>query len=791
MEGPSTSAESDDSVFDIEEQQLIAAMLSKMDWVDEASGSNAAATFRSMPIPMTDMSKTPVPAAPVPFVPITQDPDFGITVVPQEEETDEPRIPASVKGKAPVRPKADPPDDQDPAPIPSLQAIEDRIRAAETRKVDTAGAATLFNDLRRYGPRFRGDDRATSNDDLMNAITDQQVNDWYRVQGITPEEVNAMRKYALISGAWNPTGSILFNIANYIFSPLATTMTGDSWIGAGLGIGFSFLSAPANSYQQAGIVTLCENIRERGGHTVAINKKAINDKHWPAELADKLTAKATDFTDSDDALAGQVRALITKYAPPSEPVVPEEDDDPTLGVPGAWREPPPPPAPITQEQMDQMLASASDEEIDELEGLCADYRVAEKDMEALQRELFMTQASYKQQEVGNNWQIIPRTLRSPVSSLVGLGRGRSADQIAGALDAAGLLIISRIATLSSRLGLSIQAILAISLNFAHAGAAALDERNKQEYRNKMNLMYGDFLEESGQEKLDAGQPITAADINEKKLRAQILSKEQAMVKRLTAIVTAKIKEKKAEIAEIQRKSQENPQSGANEAGTDVRPADAIKIEDLETFVAKLEAEEKLLKKSELSKLGDDSFSKGLIDGNLDGFWSSFLKEDLLAKYKKPGEIPAQTAQRVGQIFHMGIFGSGASSFVGKLGNAAVGGSSHASTAQVLGLAATGATLGFVGATSQSAAINIKNYRRENEGTEDGIGFWNQSGRGMAAAPLIGNVVIPAVGKANRSSKRAHADVGETLTNLQVTRAFAAQIEARQQGKAPVVASASS
>src|SRR6202012_1540586 len=50
------------------------------------------------------------------------------------------------------------------------------------------------------------------------------------------------------------------------------------------------------------------------------------------------------------------------------------------------------------------------------------------------------------------------------------------------------------------------------------------------------------------------------------------------------------------------------------------------------------------------------------------FFSKFLWEDIRAKYKKPGEMPAQIMQRYGQSFHMLFLGSATASWIGQVAN---------------------------------------------------------------------------------------------------------------------------
>ena len=106
--------------------------------------------------------------------------------------------------------------------------------------------------------------------------------------------------------------------------------------------------------------------------------------------------------------------------------------------------------------------------------------------------------------------------------------------------------------------------------------------------------------------------------------------------------------------------------------------------------------------------------------------SEQLINDIAKKYTSR-EFSAQTAQRIGQMFHLGVLGSAASSVIGKASSAAQGGTRNVPTAQTLAISALSGTMATVGALNQHTAITVKNNRRE--GDTD-IGLKQQVLRGV-------------------------------------------------------------
>lgn len=134
--------------------------------------------------------------------------------------------------------------------------------------------------------------RAATHADLVSRISEHDVIDWYKAQGLNENDVATLRRTALLSGLPNPSGSFLTNAMQYIVSPWINYATRQPWAGAGFGLATMLVPAPVNAGQQSAVVSLCESIREHGAHVIVPDKKQINDKHWLPELASALEERS-------------------------------------------------------------------------------------------------------------------------------------------------------------------------------------------------------------------------------------------------------------------------------------------------------------------------------------------------------------------------------------------------------------------------------------------------------------------------------------------------------------------
>ncbi|MCL1528908.1 type III secretion system effector protein [Xanthomonas nasturtii] len=528
----------------------------------------------------------------------------------------------------------------------SLMRLKEQLAADKLRPVEPQLAAALINKMRPMklpdasGPQAR----AATHADLLGRIRETDAMAWYRAQGLSESEVSNLRRTALLSGMPNPTGSFLNNAMQYIVSPWISYATRQPWAGAGFGFATAAIAAPMNAAQQSAVVSLCESIREHGGHVIVPDKNQINDKHWLPDLAKALESHIQEFSGCCD----RFRAL--KAAAGQSPAATATAD----------------------------LTDAAHQLLQ-----------AEARLHQAQHDFVMTQGAHDRQWKGNRWQAIPRILRSPVAGTLGL--------------------LSKTGAMRA-LSPTAQTVGALLMTAAQHVAAGFDEQAKQDYNNKLNLLYADVLTETGKSKLARGEPVAAEEIDQSKLRGLIQSPTQALVKRVITGLVSLEKALKAELA-----ASPSPQGTPDtddldlESGHGAGPAKALKLlsQDLQS-----------LRDGRLDELDPDGVAATLLLGAEKSVVSDQLIGDIVKKYTSR-EFSAQTAQRIGQMFHLGVLGSAASSVIGKASSAAQGGTRNVPTAQTLAISALSGAMAAVGALNQHTAITVKNNRREG-GTDIGL-----------------------------------------------------------------------
>ncbi|MCC8617743.1 type III secretion system effector protein [Xanthomonas vesicatoria] len=532
----------------------------------------------------------------------------------------------------------------------SLVRLKETLAADNLRPVEAELAAELINKIRPMkSPVTTGTHgRAATHADLLSRIHEADAMAWYKAQGLSESDVSQMRRTALLSGMPNPTGSFLNNAMQYIVSPWINYATRQPWAGAGFAFATAAIGAPMNAAQQSAVVSLCESIREHGGHVIVPDKKEINDKHWLPDLAKALESHLKEFSRCCDTFHALKNA---------------ENQTPTYELTAA---------------AEQLLQ-------------------AETRLHQAQHDFVMTQGAHERQWMGNRWQAVPRILRSPLASTLGL--------------------LSKTGAMRA-LSPTAQTVGALLMTAAQHVAAGFDEQAKQDYNNKLNLLYADVLTDTGKSKLASGEPVAAQEIDQNKLRKLIQSPTQALVKRVINGLVSMEKALKAETA-----ASPSPQGSASADELDLEAGHGSGLsKKLNLLSQDLQA----MREGRLDELDPDGVAAKLLLGAEKSVISLQLISDILKKYTSR-EFSAQTAQRLGQMFHLGVLGSAASSVIGKLTSAVQGGTRKVPTAQTLGIAAASGAMAAVGALNQHTAITVKNNRRE--GDTD-IGLKQQVLRGV-------------------------------------------------------------
>ena len=609
-----------------------------------------------------------------------------------------------------------------------LARLADEFKAAAERTVNPEQAAALINELRRHGPRAHvepGVAPAATNDELMSHIGEEHVQAWFRAQGVSTEQAAAMRHAALLSGLPNPSGTFLTNALQFIASPWLSSATHKPWNGTALGLATAFASAPLNALQQSAVVTVGEAIRDHGGPVVVPDKKSINDKHFLPDLARQLEQRVQDFSSHHEAAAQLAQSHGLDLRALHEEMTVPQGHEGDGRLPAALADLPAEALQTLRRQGQRLLA-------------------AEEQLHVTQRDFLMTQGAHERQWKGNSWQAIPRTIRSPAAGLFSL-LGKSGSGIAGPVA---------------------QTVASLVITAGQHFAAGLDERNKQDYNNQLNLMYGDCLNEAGHAKFARGEPVTAADVDSDKLRGFMQFPVQSFAKQ----VAKELEAQRAALSEdIERRSTKSEPGDTGAA----RAAEAADLARDQEALALLEGDIAHLRSGNLTQLHPGGLGESLLVATDGGVLSEALRRQVVGKYTMR-EFSAQTAQRVGQMFHLGVLGSAVPSVTGKIVSAVMGGVKKSPTGVVVGIAGASGIMAGIGARSTHTAISVKNNRRE---ADPDIGLAAQVGRGVMGG--LDEMNAQRAGEqASRAMNEALAEerINETLQFARDLRALFGEVE---------------
>jgi hypothetical protein len=604
-----------------------------------------------------------------------------------------------------------------------LQAMETRLKAWLERDVDTASAATLINNVRRYGPRaHKNHNAAASNKQLMAGISNVQADAWLQAQGADAQLRSEMRSAAFLSEMFAPLSGDLANVAQFVVAPLVGAATEQSWAGAGIGIAASLGQVPAAALQHPGFITMSEHVAERKAPLVKVDEANVNYKHPLRSISPQALAQAQRVETTQQQFAAHLAGIEAGIQPAGGTA----DNNVANRVAALL-------AATTTEEGKAALLQQANNLLD-----------AVTDLHDLQFKVLMTEGGEQRQEVGNAWQFLPRSLRSLAAGLVNLATGTPEAEMA-AWTLAGKAI-ERVAQLSPMQVAGVQAGVAGFFIAGQHVLAGFDGINKQDIKSKLNLMYADVFTDEGKRKWQAGEDITQHDIDPAAMRKLLLSKDQSLAKRAAGIVDVRIKEVQAEIAALQP-----PAAGAAPAaaGADADVENQA-LGALRQRLAELEGDKDHLKSGDLSRLTPGGEAATLLAGAEEKFFSPLLWEDLKKKYNTPGELMVQMAQRTGQAFHGVFFGSGVASPLVKVINAIQGGASHVSSKTLGGLSALSFVLAGVGAYFAPGTITIKNNGKE---AEEKMGLVKQTALGIGAGG-VSIVGKHRAGKANAAANQA-------------------------------------
>jgi hypothetical protein len=557
-----------------------------------------------------------------------------------------------------------------------MTILADAFEHSATRAVNPEEAARLVNTYRRQ----RQSGGASLGVGQLTSAAASEAEHWYRAQGLTDVDVGKLRHAAFMSGLIYPSSGLAANLLQFFASPFLSAGTGKPWAGSGLGIGVAIgAQIPLNAFQQPVVVQFVEHTAERNGPVVNVDKAHINYQQWLPEISQRTSRQA-------DALREQATRFKQQRAILAVQLGDQQHE------------------PLDDGQLMQWLSNHADhDDAQRLRDTAQRVADAFVGLLDLHEKVLVTEAGHTRQHIGNRFQAPFRIARPVFQSLMGLASGNAASAAVGEA-------LTRAARLSPLSIATVQALGALTFTGAQHYFAGHDEVAKVEYKNLLNLIFGDFFTDAGLKKIEAGELITEHDIEPAKLRKLIASPVQSLVKR-TAKALDDVIDRAQHACDTVRGQAAQKQRVAV-AQVQLTPEQQRELSAQQQIVDSTRMDRSRLEEGKFNELDRDGHAVQILKSNLASFWPGALRDS--SRNMNGGELKTQLAQRAGQAGHMGVLGGAVSSSMGKFASAVAGGSSKESTAEIIGVASTSLVTGSVAAYSAGTTTTIKNYGREAE-----------------------------------------------------------------------------
>jgi hypothetical protein len=534
-----------------------------------------------------------------------------------------------------------------PTTIADWSAAVDRDRS---RPVDSAMAASVLNEVRNKGSFNLGQ----SHHEAIALVEDQHVERWRAALGLGAAEVQNMVQNAKTLGHFIPSGSTIFNAANYAVLPFLKNMGSDNaFVNTGIAVGVAGVLQPlVTGLMQTPIVAALDARRQKMGHAVALDG-AVNAKRTPKQIGADLKEASAQVAGVDQQIAAKLTEMAHAY-----------------GLPAA------PGGQFPVEDMSRVLdALANDPDVDRKTAHLEQFKaLGMAQLEGMTRVKDLSDTLRMSQGVqGRQWQsttrqIAPRTARaaSAFVSVAGTAIERAMD------------VKPTVWPTVAAVGTALAA-----LAWQHYAAGVDEVKGALEIEEKLNMLYGkNFLTEAGLDAQRNGTPILAEHIDEAKFRALAAGPASQTLARVGKLVGNYAGALDAEA---------NPAKAA-EYAHDISAMRENRLADLTPG-------------GDAQRLLHEVMGRGpeehpFIYAAREG-WQKLTTL----------EITAQLGQRFGLAWTGGVFGNVGATAGSRLVGALFGGAAQAPIAALLGGAALSTASGAAGAAAQFTVANVKNERR--------------------------------------------------------------------------------
>ncbi len=535
-----------------------------------------------------------------------------------------------------------------PTTITEWSAAIDRERS---RPINPQMAANVLNEIRNKGLFNLGQNHHES----MARVENHHVERWRSALGLSQAEVNNMADTTRTYGYFIPSGSTLFNAANYGVLPFLSYMgSKNPFTNAAIGVAVAGGLQPlVTGIIQTPIMAALNTWIQKVAHVVSLDA-AVNPKRTPAQIGADLSRATAQVADVDVQVANKLTDMALAYGAEHSPDGQHSVDAIRQILDALANDP----------NTDRKTAYA-----EHLEALGAQQIQNLLRTKDLSDDLRMSQGVQNRQWQSSKRQILPRTARAASAFVPAIGK-----------------------TIEKALGVEptpwpTVASVAVALGamvWQHRAAGADEIKGNLQIEEKLNMLYGkEFLTEAGRKaQRTAGTPILAEHIDAAKFRGLAAGPASQTLARVGNIIGNYDKALDA---------QANPAKAA-EYAHDLSAMQDNRLAELTPGGDAL----KLL--HEVMGRGPDKhpFVYAAREG-----WQ---KLTML-------EMSAQLGQRLGLAWTGVIFGNVGASAGSRLVTAAFGGVDAAPAAARFAGAAMSTVFGAIGAATQWMVANAKNERR--------------------------------------------------------------------------------
>lgn len=582
----------------------------------------------------------------------------------------------------------------------SLGKIEASLCSWKTGYVDKRLVVELLNEVRYFALHDKSGG-VPSIDKLAKHITPAHLERLYHASHVLEGHLEGRRGAAGKKGIRVPKASTEYNLLNYEGVPPATEMIEDPWYNSLVKVVVAALQPLYVSKRQSSVIGRLDYYVRLEHPDVKTDKSVINFSATQSEIKADIRKSVEVALKSSKIVVNLFKQY--GFVDHSEKI----DLDKFLT------------AQLLPAQRSQLIKA------------CQDHATNMMALNSNASRMHAVDGAHKGDRVSTTRQILSRTLRNLGPVLAAFFREPGPQTPRSFIGDLSSFKLSHWVLTGITMGIS-----AGALAYQH-WEAGNDEKNRQEFDDKLFLLLADVIEEDRKASVNFRGTITEGDIDEKKFKKLIVPPAVMVVDRTRAQLEDQLGELSNQLA-----GQQSTQAGPLAVEEGIAGGDPElqkKIDHYQrdlTILCNLTDVNIPHDRNEvmraLKDLHEDTVA--LLEAAQNGS-KHFAEQERRLKAKSPGEFSVQFSMRIAQ-FLMLIFLGGLGALAGSsMVTAVFGGNRKMAADKQLGVALVGIFLGLFAAWAQPLANNVKNQARDSKSGDHPMGFWKQTLYG-AGAPLL-------------------------------------------------------